>query len=329
VKGDIPSTIASSDINFADENYLGLIVSQIEGLFEMQQRLKFNYCQKENLTSKRTEDIRAFATLMAGECPDGLLYTSTPNGSMVSACLQDILDEWTVLEDRYKPLANIVSQNLFNVCAHLQIDNCRQTIDRELSSGNGWDFWQKLKTRYRSNRYDRFFNIVHTAKDIQCKQSGRETLVLINIFFGKEVVETQQEKLKLDLIEYVAKKWSKQGKSKMIFSFPAKRVAKGLNVTINWSASPSSYVPDQNRNVMYLDRMLIRDDKISSRRIVLAHEFGHVLGFRDCYVEFYEADSDQFVFYQLDPRNIMCSISPATYVPDNYNTQLLGNRCSF
>lgn len=39
----------------------------------------------------------------------------------------------------------------------------------------------------------------------------------------------------------------------------------------------------------------------------IRHEYGHVLGFPDCYLEFYDTDSESFVSYQLDITNLMCS----------------------
>lgn len=39
----------------------------------------------------------------------------------------------------------------------------------------------------------------------------------------------------------------------------------------------------------------------------IRHEFGHVLGFPDCYVEFYDVDRQEMVNYQIDTSNIMCS----------------------
>jgi hypothetical protein len=39
----------------------------------------------------------------------------------------------------------------------------------------------------------------------------------------------------------------------------------------------------------------------------IRHEFGHVVGFPDCYVEFYDEDAQQMVNYQLDITNLMCS----------------------
>lgn len=39
----------------------------------------------------------------------------------------------------------------------------------------------------------------------------------------------------------------------------------------------------------------------------IRHEYGHVLGFRDCYIEFYDPELSSFVSYQLDVTNLMCS----------------------
>ena len=39
----------------------------------------------------------------------------------------------------------------------------------------------------------------------------------------------------------------------------------------------------------------------------IRHEFGHVLGFPDCYVEFYDSAAQQMVNYQIDVSDLMCS----------------------
>jgi hypothetical protein len=40
---------------------------------------------------------------------------------------------------------------------------------------------------------------------------------------------------------------------------------------------------------------------------IVRHEFGHVLGFPDCYVEFYLVEKRTIMNYQIDADNIMCS----------------------
>ena len=39
----------------------------------------------------------------------------------------------------------------------------------------------------------------------------------------------------------------------------------------------------------------------------IRHEYGHILGFPDCYIEFYDEDRGRMVNYQLDTTNLMCS----------------------
>ena len=39
----------------------------------------------------------------------------------------------------------------------------------------------------------------------------------------------------------------------------------------------------------------------------IRHEFGHILGFPDCYIEFYDKKNAVMVQYQLDTTNLMCS----------------------
>ena len=39
----------------------------------------------------------------------------------------------------------------------------------------------------------------------------------------------------------------------------------------------------------------------------IRHEFGHVLGFTDCYAEFYDSDIGAIVNYQMDISDLMCS----------------------
>ena len=39
----------------------------------------------------------------------------------------------------------------------------------------------------------------------------------------------------------------------------------------------------------------------------IRHEFGHVVGFPDCYIEFYDTQAQEMVNYQLDITDLMCS----------------------
>lgn len=58
----------------------------------------------------------------------------------------------------------------------------------------------------------------------------------------------------------------------------------------------SEITMDANRSIQeYTSRWTIR------------HEFGHVLGLPDCYIEFYDTDRRVMINYQIDTSNLMCS----------------------
>jgi hypothetical protein len=44
-----------------------------------------------------------------------------------------------------------------------------------------------------------------------------------------------------------------------------------------------------------------------SAQWTIRHEFGHVLGFPDCYIEFFDEEAKAFVNYQIDTTDLMCS----------------------
>ncbi|MBC7397859.1 MAG: hypothetical protein H7333_10495 [Bdellovibrionales bacterium] len=48
---------------------------------------------------------------------------------------------------------------------------------------------------------------------------------------------------------------------------------------------------------------LDQEDSIST----IQHEFGHVLGFPDCYVEFYDSSEKMMITYSLSEKNLMCN----------------------
>jgi hypothetical protein len=53
---------------------------------------------------------------------------------------------------------------------------------------------------------------------------------------------------------------------------------------------------DENRNIQDYDV-----------KWTIRHEFGHILGLPDCYVEFYDAKKAVMIDYQIDITNLMCS----------------------
>ncbi len=86
-------------------------------------------------------------------------------------------------------------------------------------------------------------------------------------------------------------------------------------LTLNFSTSASVraiFKPNVTPNVNGLGGNIITMNSLNSlddynTQWTIRHEFGHVLGFPDCYVEFYDEHQQLMINYQIDVNNLMCS----------------------
>ncbi len=72
-----------------------------------------------------------------------------------------------------------------------------------------------------------------------------------------------------------------------------------------FEAGATPHVNGRGGNVITMDANRNIDEYLT--RWTIRHEFGHVLGFPDCYVEFYDREKGVMINYQIDVNNIMCS----------------------
>ncbi|MBX7232254.1 MAG: hypothetical protein K1X29_09240 [Bdellovibrionales bacterium] len=68
-----------------------------------------------------------------------------------------------------------------------------------------------------------------------------------------------------------------------------------------------SYAACQNTSIIRMGKLESFDDAYT--KWTIQHEFGHVLGFEDCYLRFIDRENpSQVVYYSLDEKNLMCAI---------------------
>ena len=107
--------------------------------------------------------------------------------------------------------------------------------------------------------------------------------------------------------------WNKAGSLNLRFIPAAAPRPDALAVL--WQPGAYPHVDELGGQVITMDRNLPRWLEQVER--TLAHEFGHILGFPDCYVEFWSESEEAFIYYTLDPENRMCSLAGAT-LPVHY-----------
>lgn len=87
------------------------------------------------------------------------------------------------------------------------------------------------------------------------------------------------------------------------WQFKINMVNSGAQARVQFEKGATPHV--SGGNLIVMDENSALDDY--GNQWTIRHEYGHVLGFPDCYLEFFDEGIDAMVSYQLDITDIMCS----------------------
>ena len=74
---------------------------------------------------------------------------------------------------------------------------------------------------------------------------------------------------------------------------------------IQFESGVTPHVSGSTWNKITMDPNYSLDD--FSTQWTIRHEFGHILGFPDCYLEFYDPKKKEMIYYTIEPDNLMCA----------------------
>ncbi len=278
-----------------DLHYLYQQVIRFEG-----QKCAFNY-----LKNKKFEDLRPFLELKE--------FCTQKNQS--EFCSPETVaglgqDDSKFVENRTVKLCNSFDRNAVNCQAQYSIKKQSKTL------GNLVSFYQK---RFQEKRYDKLFELKRSHLKFQCQK--QDDIIEMKVKVSNR--DWNQDRL-LALTQYVSTTWSR-GNFKLTFDLVNETGSDVVQIIP--TNEFISYVPDANNRQVFLSQKL---DSLTQMR-VLSHEFGHVLGFPDCYTEFFDNKSNELIYYEIDKNNtnIMCSLKSGVSVPDDYMVQLSQKSCVF
>jgi hypothetical protein len=88
-----------------------------------------------------------------------------------------------------------------------------------------------------------------------------------------------------------------------------------------------SHVTDRYPNTIFL---AVNHFQLNQSKVI-AHEFGHILGFPDCYSEIFDQKKNELVYFEhkKNEYNLMCTIKNFARVPSTYIEQLVERSCVF
>lgn len=274
-------------------------------LYQNAMRFEGQKCSFPQLTKKKFQDVRPYLEMLD--------FCTEKNGD--GFCSSETIANLTASESRFVEekvvkLCKAFDSSDVNCQAQYIIKKQNKTIPALVS------LYQK---KFQAERYGKLFSLRDSHLKFQCLSIEDVTTMTLKVYSQYLDVYTLGV-----LTRFVSDSWSR-GNFRLsieIVDQPGSDV-----VEILPSTTGVSYVPDNNNRKVFLSTIL----DVETQKKVLAHEFGHVLGFPDCYTEFFDNQNKDLVYYEIsrENTNIMCSLKPGVSVPDDYLSQLAQKSCLF
>lgn len=287
-----------------DDPLLGQRAQELYSLYTESRRYEDQKCQFQQLAKKMKNDIRSHLNL-AQFCLEKYQKEICPDQEYIGMLPER--ESW-------------VRRNAVNLCRSFSGNvNCEVEYRLHLMKNTVGKMIEQYSHRFQKERYEALFKLNPNHQKFRCQSLNDKTIMSVKVHIGAFELEGIE-----DLLEYVEKVWQNKGfsiKLELVQSYAADAV------TILPSFKGISYVPENNNRLIYLST---EHDLLSTKR-ELAHEFGHVLGFPDCYIEFFDQSKKELIYYEIskEARNIMCSLRDDVRVQEDYFAQLVENSCLF
>ncbi len=308
---DFQSPLILSEVSM-QQNYVSLKNDQqielrsadLFFLYNYNQRFESQRCQFKALAEKKKFDLRPYLSF-THQCYKKYNEVYCDNNEYVNMSPEK--EAWT-------------KSNALDLCNSLSTSvSCIKEYKFNKMNNTLGDMIRKYQSRFETERYETLFRLRPSHNKYSCVREGEKTIMHLKIY------SPSIERAYLQaLLNEVEANWQNSR-----FALKVELVDSDSQEAIKILPTNKavSYVPDDNNRRVYLSRT---QDLQTSKRI-LAHEFGHVLGFPDCYIEFFDDKKKELVYYEISKNysNIMCSLKNGVSVPEDYFLQLEQNSCIF
>ncbi|MBC7428660.1 MAG: hypothetical protein H7336_08625 [Bacteriovorax sp.] len=173
-----------------------------------------------------------------------------------------------------------------------EMDKCTTDLRPYIESNNLIGYYN-LYNQYGQKVHDNFFTIQKTRPEIYWNP---EKTVLTTPFQTPERSDVQAW-----MKDNVQDEW-KGPRFNLVFEF--KTTTEDIP-RIEFKEGTTAHVNDIAGNVITMEAEY--PINTIDMKWTIRHEYGHVLGFQDCYLEFYDSLAKTIVYYEIDVDNLMCS----------------------
>ena len=268
-------------------------------------------CKLNQLSMNADADVRTYLELKENSCGD---YQRV-------GCLEHRLKYYNRQNQDQKEK---IHSDFIKICKAVERKGACESYFFTFSKKNQLN---KLYSTYldifKKKKYDVLFKIRSKHSTLSCREEDGVTIMTLPLGFNPKDRFRFLGGIKLTK-QFVENMWSNKN-----FKLEIKEVPLDTKNTFRviFKKGIISHV-DVNKS-----KTISLNSKITKFTLskTLAHEVGHVLGFNDCYIEYFYRDSDSIIYYELgrEDSNLMCSINFGTKIPDSYFAELKKNVCQF
>ncbi len=204
----------------------------------------------------------------------------------------DALQNWNQISPKEQPQ---VKEWLKQVCVNdlKNVRRCQTLLDQAVSSQKVFDFFKDHQSAAAE--------IISDMMNIPSGVRFAKTQWLTPDTFAIPFVDPNDNAKKAYLSDNIQAEWKQLPFSLQVQFVPQNQ----FGVEVIWQPGITPHVSGLGSSQIYMDS----NAPISEYDVqwTIRHEFGHVLGFPDCYTEFYDDNLQAIVGYQLDITDLMCS----------------------
>lgn len=189
---------------------------------------------------------------------------------------------------------NNATEWLVSMCKNSDItyDVCVQEIDAAVVTNTLSEVYKTYLAKSEST-YNDFFTVTALREDL--KWNADQSIITQNFILPN--VKKVADWLKTN----VEAEWKLSG-FQLIIQFVQQN---SFSPFIEFVKGVTPHVSGQTWNKITMDPDYSLEDY--DTQWTIRHEFGHVLGFPDCYLEFYNKEVQEMVYYTIEPDNLMCA----------------------
>lgn len=206
--------------------------------------------------------------------------------------LQDKLDRFSSLPQKTQ---DQLTGWLMNLCLmRNETVTCRNHLEEAKTRGSLWNFYSRYEPSARE-KWQSYFVIPQFRRDVQWNE--KEPLVM-RVPFAEPRDPEVVRFLRLNIEdEWRWKDWS------LKLDFVQTNDPNTTRIEFKPGVTPN--VNDLSGSIITMDA----NTPLTEYNVqwTIRHEYGHTLGFPDCYLEFYDNETGIITSYQFDVSNLMCS----------------------